>query len=192
MTADAARMIAWRARDSVPGWLDRAQLAEPGLYQMGPAVFDTRKMTVTAFEAPDDPSPVQSLPPLGLSPDERSFVWFSHDAYRRTSTVGVTDWTTSKSYTLSVDRARMRFVDYMLLDPAWLQHHFEWQRGPEGHDVLVERKGFVPLPYTGKLTLAKAGEAATRAHDAQHDFSHDVWEYLYEKGGVQVGGESHE
>lgn len=40
--------------------------------------------------------------------------------------------------------------------------------------------------------LAKAGEAATKAHDAEHDFSHDVWEYLYEKGGVEVGNESHE
>ena len=159
MTSDAARMAAWRARDSVPGWLDKRLLSEPGLYQMGPAVFDTRTMKVTVFEGATDPSPVQSLPPLGLSPDERSFAWFAHDGYRQTSAIGVTDWTTSTSYTLPVDRARMRFVDYMALDPAWLQHHFEWRRGPAGRDVLVERKGFVPLPFTGKLTLAKAGES---------------------------------
>ena len=35
--------------------------------------------------------------------------------------------------------------------------------------------------------LAKAGEAAKKAHDAQHDFSHDVWAYLYEQGGVATG-----
>lgn len=40
--------------------------------------------------------------------------------------------------------------------------------------------------------MARAGEASTRAHDAEHEFSHDVWEYLYEKGGVEVGSESHE
>lgn len=159
MTSDAGRMAVWRARDAVRGWLDTTLLSVPGLYQMGPAVFDTRTMSVTPFEMPNDASPVQSLPPLGLSPDERSFVWFAHDGYRRRSSVGVTDWRTSTSYSLPVDRARMRFVDYMLLDPAWLQHHFEWQRGPDGHDVLVERKAFVPLPYTGKLTLAKAGES---------------------------------
>lgn len=37
--------------------------------------------------------------------------------------------------------------------------------------------------------LAKAGEAAKKAHDAEHDFSHDVWAYLYEQGGVDTGDE---
>jgi len=159
MTSDTAFMSSWRTRDEVPGWLDTGLLSAPGLYKLGPAVLDTRTLAVTEFEMPDEPSPVQSLPPLGLSPDEHSFVWFSDDSYRHRSTIGVTDWTNSRSYTLPVDRARMRFVDFMLLDPAWLQHHFEWQRGLDARDVLVERKGFVPLPYTGKLTLAKAGES---------------------------------
>ncbi len=159
MTSDSAVFAAWQARDTAPGWLDADLLRAPGLYQLGPAVLDTRTLTVTPFEVANEPSPVQSLPPLGLSPDEHSFVWFAHDGYRHRSTIGVTDWTTGKTYTLPVDRARMRFVDFMLLDPAWLQHHFEWQRGPDGRDVLVERKEFVPLPYTGKLTLAKAGES---------------------------------
>ena len=39
----------------------------------------------------------------------------------------------------------------------------------------------------GTPDLTKAGEAAAKAHDAQHDFSHEVWEYLYEKGGVETG-----
>ncbi|MGE3074931.1 MAG: hypothetical protein AB7N24_02280 [Dehalococcoidia bacterium] len=32
--------------------------------------------------------------------------------------------------------------------------------------------------------LAKAGDASTKAHDGYHDFSHAVWDYLYEQGGV--------
>ncbi len=40
--------------------------------------------------------------------------------------------------------------------------------------------------------LTVAGEAAKKAHDAEHDFSHDVWEYLYEEAGVTVGEGSHE
>jgi len=35
--------------------------------------------------------------------------------------------------------------------------------------------------------MAKAGEASKKAHDGAHDFSHEVWEYLYEKGGVETG-----
>jgi hypothetical protein len=159
MTSDPVFASRWRTRDSPPGWLDERLLATPALYQMGPAVFDTRSMAVTQFEASVEPSPVQSLPPLGLSPDERSFVWFAHDGYRHKSTIGVTDWTTSRSYTLPVDRVRMRFVDYMEIGPAWLNHHFEWTRGADGRDVLVERASFEPLPYTGKLTLAQAGES---------------------------------
>jgi hypothetical protein len=39
--------------------------------------------------------------------------------------------------------------------------------------------------------LTKAGEAAKKAHDAQHDFSHDVWEHLYKAGGVEVAAAAH-
>jgi hypothetical protein len=37
--------------------------------------------------------------------------------------------------------------------------------------------------------LAKAGQAATKAHDAQHEFSDEAWAWLYEKAGVE--GPSH-
>jgi hypothetical protein len=159
LTSDNARARAWREREAVPGWLDTSTFASPGLYQLGPAILDTRTLALTTFAPADEPSPVASLPPLGLSPDERSFAWFSHDSYRKTSAIGVTDWTTSRTYTLPVNRARMRFVDYMLLSPAWLDHHFVWKRGPDGHDVLIERDDFVPLPHTGKVTLGKPGES---------------------------------
>lgn len=36
-----------------------------------------------------------------------------------------------------------------------------------------------------------AGEVAARAHDAEHDFSHDVWAHLYAEAGVAGGGGDH-
>jgi len=40
-----------------------------------------------------------------------------------------------------------------------------------------------------KPDLAKAGAAARKAHDAEHDFSHEVWDHLYDKAGVKPGAE---
>jgi hypothetical protein len=40
--------------------------------------------------------------------------------------------------------------------------------------------------------LAKAGAAAERAHEAQHDFSEKVWDYLREKAGVQGAEAAHD
>ncbi|MEO8541331.1 MAG: hypothetical protein ABI577_16435 [bacterium] len=33
---------------------------------------------------------------------------------------------------------------------------------------------------------AKASTAAHNAHEAEHDFSHEVWDYLYGKAGIKV------
>lgn len=47
---------------------------------------------------------------------------------------------------------------------------------------------------TGASTpdMAKAGEASKKAHDGEHDFSHEVWEHLYEEAGVTAGGGGHD
>ncbi|MGK2965251.1 MAG: hypothetical protein ACSLFM_06555 [Tepidiformaceae bacterium] len=41
--------------------------------------------------------------------------------------------------------------------------------------------------------IAAAGEIAAKVHDIAHDFSHDVWVYLYEEAGIEVGegGDGH-
>lgn len=98
-------------------------------------------------------------PPLGLSPDERSFVWFVHDGSTDNPKLGVTDWKANRSYILPIDRDRMRFIGFETLDPAWVAHHFAWRRNSEGVDVLEPRTDFVPLPYRGHLNLGKPGEA---------------------------------
>jgi hypothetical protein len=35
--------------------------------------------------------------------------------------------------------------------------------------------------------MARAAEISKKAHDGAHDFSHEVWKYLYEKGDVETG-----
>ena len=38
---------------------------------------------------------------------------------------------------------------------------------------------------------AKAGAAAKNAHDVEHDFSGEVWEYLYKEAGIGAGAAAH-
>lgn len=157
LTSDAARFSAAKKLAPVPGWFDRDTFAVPGLYQIERTILDTRTLTVTRFSLGDEPTPIPNVPPLALSPDERSLVWFGIDGSEDRPMLGVTDFTTSQSYTLTIDRARMRYNTFDDLDPAWLAHHFEWRRG-DGHDVLAERPSFVPLSYHGDLTLGRPGD----------------------------------
>jgi hypothetical protein len=158
LTSDATRFRNAAHASVLPGWIDRVTFATPGLYRVAQMVIDTRRLAVSRFALPSDPSPVPSIPPLGVSPDERSFVWFALDGSEDRPKLGVTDIRTSRSYMLAIDRARMRYNTFEALDPAWVLHHFAWQRNAEDVDVLVERTHFAPLPYRGELTLKKAGE----------------------------------
>lgn len=42
-----------------------------------------------------------------------------------------------------------------------------------------------------KPDLAKATEAAKKAHDAEHDFSSELWEHLYAEAGLKTGASTH-
>jgi hypothetical protein len=157
LTADRARFAAAAAHEPVPGWIDRSVFAEPGLFQLHAAVIDTRTFAATTVLFPEETLPNTSVPPLDLSPDERSFVWLVQAAEERVQ-LGVTDWRSNRSYTLPIDRTRMRFNTVSSFNPDWVRHHFEWRRGADGRDVLVERAYFVPLPHRGDLSLGKPGE----------------------------------
>lgn len=150
LTNDAGLFARARVRRPLPGWPDRLTFQLPGLYQVADLLVDTRTRTGRHFERPTDPYPVSGVPPLGLSPDERSIVLLSRDANSKTS-LTVADTIDGGSYTLPIDPVRMRFNSDDVIDPAWVQHHFEWAKGPSGHDMLRERPSFEVLPYRGEF-----------------------------------------
>ena len=143
------------------GTFDRLTLAQPGLFLISETVVDTRRLSVRPFTEPDDDVSIAvSTPPLAISPDERSFARFGYAEHSTENpALRVTDVVDNRSYVVRIDPARMRYPNLEALDPAWVLHHFTWQRGGNGIDSLVERPGFVPLPYHGGLTLSKSYSA---------------------------------
>ncbi len=158
LTADVAEFNASRSRVILPGWVDRTIFAVPGLFRVGDAVLDTQALTATKFTPFTEPNAVTDVPPLTVSPDKRSFVWFAQQGEHADPILVVTDWKSSRSYVLPIDRTRLRFASRKALDPAWVAHHFEWRPGVDGVMTLAERQSFVPLPYSGELQLGKPGE----------------------------------
>ena len=157
LTSDQERFVAAQKKDSVFGWVDRVTFDRPGLFVVRDNILDTRDLSWRRVPFPEGWSSWQP-PPFGLSPDERSLVGFLHQAQTQKPMLAVTNWTTGHSYSLQIDRERMRFVGFETLDPLWLAHHFRWRRTSEGVDVLEERPDFVPLPYRTYLTLGMPGQ----------------------------------
>jgi hypothetical protein len=142
------------------GWLDRDSFKEPGLYLLGPALLDTRALTVVARGWPNEPNHDMHQPPLGLSPDRRTLAWFSPgNGYDQDPVLATMRLDTGRTSTLPIDRLRMRYrTPVPDIDSAWLAHHFEWVRGDDGVEQLHARRDFVPLPHRGSLSPPKPGE----------------------------------
>lgn len=125
--------------------------------------------TLTTYEFPT--SPLQdgsdayfdnAKLPIGLAPDQHSFVRVGSTEVRDANTgdfrgtvahVIVYDFVNRNSYSLPLERSRMRYSSTKEIDAAWLAHHFEWQRTPNAHDRLVARQTFTPMPYHGHLSV---------------------------------------
>lgn len=156
LTSDTTTFRQGAERRVPRGQIDRLSFEKPGLYVLANAVLDTRRLLVRKVQLPDDYTLVPSVPPLGVSPDERSFARFGYIQQSSDNPVIlVTDVVTNHHYMVPIDPKRMRYARLEVLDPAWLTHHFEWKRTPNGPDSLVERQDFVPIPYHGQLTLNK-------------------------------------
>ena len=167
LTTDSTRFRTTKTRHAFRGRFDRTSFDRTGLFLLDGAVLDTRNRSVYRFDAESDAGFIPSVPPLALSPDERSFVRFANDpASDGDHVLAVTDFVGNRTYTLPVDRTRMRFATLDDLDPTWLAHHFAWERDPSGVDRLVERKGFVPIPYEGRLSVEDGGHRTYRLEPA--------------------------
>jgi hypothetical protein len=156
LTNDVVRYRAG-APETAKGRIDRHRFVEPGLYLLGNAVLDTRRIAVKRFTPITDVTPIPSVRPLGISPDERSFLTFGYvDGTAATAALLVTDVVADTAVTVPIDSERMRYPRLDALDPAWVLHHFAWIRGPDGLDRLAEREGFVPIPYQGELSTGSS------------------------------------
>jgi hypothetical protein len=157
ITSDPVRFRDARALVPLPGWLDRVTFASPGLYLTSNTVLDTRTLQHWTVATPS-PFPISEVPPLALSRDEHSFVRFAHDGSEDNPVLVVVDFHANRSSAVPIDRARMRYSTYSTIDPAWVDHHFEWVRGSAGADTLAQRSSFTALPHIGEFTPNKPGQ----------------------------------
>jgi hypothetical protein len=96
--------------------------------------------------------------PLGLSPDQHSFVRLASDNSQASLPVLVVfDFVADTSYVLPIDRSRMRYNEWEDIDALWIVHYFEWQQSEGAHDRLAPRADAVPMPYRGRLALERDG-----------------------------------
>lgn len=160
LTADSAAWLAWRRHPAPRGWLDRRSFATPGLYRLPGGILDTRTRSFTGSPLPVEPSPINGLPPISLAPDEASYAWFTQDGEGEAPVLAVTNWREQTTYTVPIDRPRMRYNEYDRLDPGWVAHHFEWRKATDGWR-LVARDHFTPLPYRGDREIDSKGEMSS-------------------------------
>ena len=117
------------------------------------AVLDTANLKNYPLQAPENFSINNFKPSITMSPEQRSFVRYgSSDHESNYPMLGVFEIESGSSYTLPIHKSRMRYNEWVEIDVAWLDHHFEWKKGKDGHFRLLERMEFKPLPYTGNLT----------------------------------------
>ncbi len=157
LTADSAAWYESRRDPAAAGWLDRRTFRIPGLYRLPGGILDTRSHTFTPSEPPEEPSPINGLPAISLSPDEQSYVWFTDNGEEKAPVLCVTNWREKHTYTVPIDRSRMRYNEYDRLDPAWVSRHFEWVRAPDGSFRLAARAHFTPIPYRGDREIDRNG-----------------------------------
>lgn len=104
-----------------------------------------------AKELPDKPEDV-NLPTyfraMAISPGGQLFVRLGLNSDEE-PVVMVADLERGAWSRLPVDLKRMRYSHFEEIDVAWLEYHFQWQRDAGGHERLVERGGFKPLPWRG-------------------------------------------
>jgi len=179
LSNDTAVFHASGKRKMVRGRIDRASYAETGFFRFGRAVLDTRQLVVHRFNTDTTITNNAFLAPFGFSPDQRSFVTYATtDSSPPSPLVVVTDFIANRTYTLPIDRARMRYAKVESLDPAWLDHHFVWQRGRDGVDRLRERPNFVPIPYHGELSTETGGNRTYRLDNATEDLRGALIEFI--------------
>lgn len=119
----------------------------------GACIYDAASRAVLAIPAkPKDVHLPSFVRAMAVSPDGRAFARVgmteSQDPVMMVADLDGGAWSR-----LPIDTQRMRFPHIEEIDAAWISHHFQWRRGPDGRDRLAERVGFKPLPRRGRYLV---------------------------------------
>ncbi len=121
-------------------------------------VLDTANLKNYPLQAAENFSINNFKPSITMSPEQRSFVRFGSSNHgSHYPMLAVFEIESGSSYTLPIHRSRMRYNDWVEIDIAWFDHHFEWKKAKDGHFRLLERAQFTPLPYSGRLMVYEGG-----------------------------------
>jgi hypothetical protein len=161
-------------------------LARNGLYRIGlNTIFDTRTLATHSISKIANLE-LGDLHSLGLSPDERSFVRFTFEANTQAPMLTVTDFVADRSYSLPINRTRMRYVKIQQITPAWAAHHFKWDRDAAGIDQLVARTDFQLLPFRGELHRESDTRSAWYLYGATEGIADVLESVLIDKFAAQL------
>jgi hypothetical protein len=114
-----------------------------------------------------------------VSPDGESFIRLEFDATNSENhTLVVTVTGSGERDRLPIDKARMRYASVDQIDPAWVLHHFAWERKAGGAYRLIERPGFAPIAWRGTLTNDGSGYREYRVASAREGLRPALIDFL--------------
>ncbi|MBC8086709.1 MAG: hypothetical protein H7Z40_05550 [Phycisphaerae bacterium] len=179
LTSDSATFAARKLASQPRGRLDRRTFAHSSLLLFQKSVLNARTLHIQRMHETSASAFIPSVPPLGLSPDQSSFVRFNYgDRGESEPMLLVVNFARDQSYSLPIDPVRMRFDELKALTPTWLMHHFHWQRNADGTDMLTVRPDFLPIPYYGTVTDESDGKQAYRIQKAGQKIRLALLEHL--------------
>ncbi len=186
VTNDSATFAASRDEAPLQGHFDRRSFVHPGLYLFDGAVLDTRDLSIRPFTPDHHHQLIDRIPPLGGSPDGKSLVRLGYEEGTVFPALFVFELGRDTSYVVPIDHVNMRYAQVEQIDPDWVNHHFAWERGPEGRDRLAERPRFDPLAWRGTLTTDTDGYREYRLSPAGEPLREAVLDFLESEFGGQV------
>jgi hypothetical protein len=174
---NAVRVLDGKAAGHVFEGPNYASLPDAGHILLGSAcVYETAARRALAIpRKPDDVYFPHGSGGMVISPDGHAMARIGILSGSNTPVMLIADLGGAGWTRLPVDPARMRYTDLHAIDAAWIAHHFEWRRGADGRDHLIERAGFEPLPPRGHFLENAAQYDVPLAVAPQHE---DLGEFL--------------
>jgi len=116
-------------------------------------VIDTKLWEIHQFDGSPHGSTNDYKRPLGMAPDQASYVRFGWDR-ENAPLLLVFDFIDLASHAVPIDRGVQRFSDLDEIDAGWMAYYYDWVPADDAaHDRLVAREGVTPRPWKGVLRI---------------------------------------